>query len=566
MGAEIALLGLSSNWPIPGQYAQLAFAQGPANGGGANNAILLMGGMLASGSASPAIVYGNGTPVSFNTETDIINLFGAGSELHRMWLEVANFNETSPLFAIPVAEGGSATASFGYISFCGAATASANLRVWVADQFVDTGVAVNDTSATQATNVVNNINSNIRWPVTASSTTAAAWSTGATVVAGQARLGAAGVILYTAGGVTGSSAPTSSGTDGTATCIYVAMTTPAAQTVTLTSKQKGLRANLIRWFALLTPSTSGVSLVPTASALMAGGTVADSFTNALAAIAGLTFYYIVSAAGSEDITSTSGNLNALITQVQNQALPTTGIIQRVVYGSQDTVSNVQTATSGENAFRAECAWLLQSDRPPCQLAAKMAAIYALGEQGFPPIQNFDGYNNTSPGWDIKAPMSGAVATTAQIAGAILLGVSPIQVLPSGQTQLVIRATNHCFSSGTTLDSRCRDGNKVTVPDLFWAYLKAQEVAQMSQKVIGNNPVPGGQPPGPNVCTPNMYQAIIVNLLNLFDANGLLKNFSQILADLQVQISNTTPTRLTAMVPLQVADCLHQVATLVEQVG
>jgi len=64
----------------------------------------------------------------------------------------------------------------------------------------------------------------------------------------------------------------------------------------------------------------------------------------------------------------------------------------------------------------------------------------------------------------------------------------------------------------------------------------------------------------------MYQAIIVNLLNLFNANWLLKNFSQILADLQVQISNTTPTRLTAMVPLQVADCLHQVATLVEQVG
>ena len=507
MSAEITLTGLAANDPVPGNYGEIVFAQGPASGGGSAYVLLLIGGMLAAGNAAYATVYGPGTPIQMATEQDAISLFGAGSELHRMFRRVTLVNTTTPLYAIAVQEGTSAAQSTGTITFTGTATGAATARVFVQDQYVDTGISTGDTPTVQAANAAINVNSQTRWPVTAAAV--------------------AGVL-------------------------------------TLTAKQKGLRSNFIRYFAQIKPSTSGVTVTPTISTLQSGGTVSDSANQAaaLATILPFRYYYLVSAA--EDATQ----LGALLAQVNAQALPVSGITQRVFAGSQDTLANVTTIATGLNGALAEIVWLAQSDAPPCELAATQAGIMALLEASFPPRLNMDGVGNDSVTqglWPIKAPLSGAAPTRAQIAAALNSGISPIQVWPTGNTSLVSRITTRSLN-GATVDYRTRDSSIVTILHLLWDYLKAQEVAQLSGKVIGQDPVANSPDPAPNVCTPRVYRAVIVQVLSLFASNGMLQNLAQIIAGTQVQISGVSATRMTALIPAQPVALLHQTATSITQVS
>ena len=89
---------------------------------------------------------------------------------------------------------------------------------------------------------------------------------------------------------------------------------------------------------------------------------------------------------------------------------------------------------------------------------------------------------------------------------------------------------------------------------------------MSGKVIGQNPVANSPDPAPNVCTPAMYRAVCIQVLTLFAQNGMLQNLAQIIANMQVQISTVTPTRMTALIPTQPVALLHQTATSIQQVA
>ncbi len=263
MTASISLVGLAANDPVPGNYAEINFAQGPASAGTATYAILLIGGKLSTGSATAGtVIYGPDTPITLSSEADYIALFGAGSELHRMGRRVLAVNVSVPIYAIVVAEGTTPTAATGAITFSATATGAGSVRIWVGDEFCDAGFASGDNVTTIATAAKAAVNAKTWWPVTADNS--------------------AGVL-------------------------------------TLTAKQGGLRGNFIRFFAQIKPSTSGTTVTPVASTLATGGLVTDSSTTALATILAKRFYYIASAA--EDATQ----LGALLSQVNTQSLAVTGI-------------------------------------------------------------------------------------------------------------------------------------------------------------------------------------------------------------------------------------------------
>ena len=502
--AEIVLTGLAANDPTPGDYVEVVLGAGPVSGGGAVYKALLMGGMLSTGSATPdTVLYGPDTPITMVSEADVIALFGSGSELHRKFRRFVAVNPTTPVYCIAVSEGGSAAAATGTITITGTATGAATLRIWVGDSFVDTGISTGDTPTVQAANAVININSRFWWPVVA---------------------------------------------------------TNSAGVITLTSLQKGLRANFIRYFAQIKPGTSGVTVSPTASTLTSGGTVTDNNSTALATIVGQRFYYIASAA--EDAT----NLGRLTTQVNSQALPTTGIRQRVFAGSQDTLANVITITTGLNSARAEIAWLAQSDMPPCELAANEAAVEALGEQTNK--LNFAFYGDdatTSATWLVKAPLSGATPTRSQIEAALNAGVTPIGVLPGGRTYLVNRQTTR-FLNGSVVDYRIRDPHKVWICDTYADQLIAKAAATMHGKSLAADPI-GNEPlPGPTVITPRVVLASVNRLTNDFAEDDLLQNVTAIVAATQCQRSTVNTQRMTTLIPLQPIDILTQNAFSVQQVA
>jgi phage tail sheath gpL-like len=503
---SISLVGLSPSDPVPGEYAEVNFAQGEASSGAGVYAALLVGGKLSTGSATAdTVIYGPDTPVPLTGEADAIALFGAGSELHRKVRRFLAINTTTPLYAIAVSEGGSAAAATGTITIATTATGAATLRIYVGDEFVDVGIASGDTPTTIATNAVKAINGKTWWAVTA---------------------------------------------------------TNSSGVITLTTRQKGLRANFVRYWAQIRPSAIGTTVSPTASTTTSGGTVSDDSTTALGTILPKRFYYIVSAA--EDATQ----LGALLSQVNTQALAVTGIRQRVVAGSVDTLANAITISTGLNGARAELVWLAQSDVPPCEMAAHNAAIYTLEEAPAVPRCNFSSYGDdakTSSNWKIRAPMSGASPTRSQIFAALNAGLTPIGVRTSGSTYLVKRITAR-FLAGNVVDYRIRDAHKVTVCDRYVDDLIAKAALTMRGKLLADDPKKNEPVPGPNVITPRVVKAMINRLTRDYGEDALLQLVDAIVAG-TVVIRETTPTtRVSAQIPLTPIDILDQLAFQVNQVG
>ncbi len=501
--ADVVLTGLAANDPVPGEYVEVAFSQGPASLATSTDKVLFMGGMLSSGAGSASIVYGPDTSIPMTSADDAALLFGLGSELHRQIKRFMQINKTTPVYAIAIAEGSSPSAATGTLTIATTATGPGTLRVHCEDEYVDVGFTTGDTPTVIATNAVIQINAKTHWPATAGNS--------------------AGVI-------------------------------------TLTTKQKGLRANLTRYFARMIPFTgSGSTVTPTASTLMTGGTVSDSNTAALAVIAALQFYYIVPAAVD------STQLVALLAQVTSQALPINGIRQRIVWGSTDSIANTITIVDAMNAARSEVAWQLDGDVPGPELAAMLAAAYTLYEAPSVPRLNFNFYGqNDGEPWGLRAPLSGSVPTRSQVSAALSAGVSPIAV--QGKSAYLVKRVTNRYKLGAVLDYRIRDPHKVLISDRYANSLVAKAALQLRGKEIGDDPKKNEPSAGPRVVTPRVVKAMIDGLTSFYGGNDLLQNVPTIKTNTIVLRDSGNKTRMGARIPLEPIDILDQLAFRVDQIG
>jgi phage tail sheath gpL-like len=529
--ASIVLVGLGSSFPNPGTYLELDFAQGPVSGTGAARGCLLMGNKTTAGTATAdTVVYSASSQTPCATENDVITLFGSGSQVHRMFLRflaAAGPNNTTPLYFLAVTESAGAQATL-VETITTNAIANATHRTWCEDQFVDSPITNGDTVSTIAANIATAVNSQGRWPVTAANLSA--------------------VVTYTA-------------------------------------RNKGPEGNWIRMQALVFPATASNSTTSlTANTFLSGGTTADNNTNALATILPNRYYYIVSA------DSDATNLGRIATQIGTQAAATVGIRQRQVAASMDTLANVITLATGLNVARGELQLGAALDMAPPELAATAAAIFMTLEQGaavgvarknfslFPASAADQPYFPVLPG---RAGSTGAW-TQAQITSALNNGVTPWNVLPNGQAQLVKRVTTRSLN-GSVQDYRIRDAHKVTVCDYF-----CDDVVAMTQLQFGGcdllpDPVQGQPPPAsgnPNnkVVTPGLWGAEIKNVIEQYgNANqwtyipGYVSTTltpAQVIESLMVgpQIEVSPPTRMSVQIPLAPCSIADQFAILAQQVA
>ncbi len=509
MPGAISITGFSSTDPVPGSYLEIAFAQGDSGGSGSPIEVLLMGNMLAAGIATPDVaVYGPDSTTQLVSEQDAINLFGAGSELHRMFRRFVKVNKSNTVKAIAVTEAGGNQAT-GTILFIGPATAAGSARVYVGDEFADVGIASGDSASTTATAAATAVNRKTHWGVQATAIATGVW--------GFLRLQA---------------------------------------------KQKGNRGNEIRYMPQITPAI-GMTLQSSSDAALAGGSSDDDNTSALATIANSRYYYIASAAGD------ATQFGALVTQLGTNAAPTVGLRQRAIAGSVDTISNTNTIATGRNSARADIAFLKSSLWPAAELAANLAACITLFETKPNPRTNFCGFGNdadTAPFWLVPRPrLDSALPSRSTIISALNNGVTPIGVNPNGSTYLVDLITTRSLN-GAVNDYRIREHHKVTVCDFFGEDLLAKTILNHPGMRIMDD-VPDGQPqPGPKVVTPNRYRSTVFGLIDAYAANDLLQNVPEIKAGTKVQRETSPSTRMAVRIPLQPVDNAKQFAILVQQVS
>lgn len=509
MVTSIPMVGLAANDPVPGNYMAVNFAQGPASSGTTNYSAILIGNKLAAGSASvDGYVYGPDTEYQLASEDDCVNLFGRGSELHTMWKRFVKVNPATSLYAIAVTESAGAQATGSVAITCTAATSNGTLRVIVGTVVIDAGIVIGDTATVIGDSVAAAINANQDLPVTAVNNTG---------------------------------------------------------TVTITARQKGPRGNFIRYNAKVLPATgTACTVTPAARTAFTGGTTADSSTAALATIANTRYYYQVSAA--EDATQ----LGALVAQIDANASPIVGLRNRAFAGAVGTLADTITVATGRNSARTEIVWQQNSDFTPAELAANNAAVYslfetALGSQSSLNYDNFGSDAVTSQYWKVPAPLGGATVSRTSVKSALLNGITPIAVSRPGVTYLVSRVTTRSLS-GAVYDPRIKDAHKVTICDFYADDLLNKANLEMGGKAIGDDVALGQRLPGATVVTPKMFKNIIIKLTSDYGNRDLLQNIEEIKAGIQVVREVSPSTRLSARIPLQPIDVLHQTATNVDQVG
>lgn len=508
MPASIAIIGLSANYPIPGVFPQVQFAQGQPSSGQATYGALLIANKTTAGSATvDTVIYGPDTVTPLQNQSDADALFGVGSEAsigcERFW----KFNRTTPLYVVCPTESVGAKAT-GTITLSTTATGAGTLRIYRnAKDFVDVPIASGNTPTDVAAAAVLIVNGKTRWPFTASN---------------------------------------SSGT------------------LTLTAKQNGLRGNWLRYWSRIFPAC-GMTTSTTSPAFFTGGTTADTNATALATILSRRFYFIVSAA--EDATQ----VGALMTQINTQALATNNIRQTAYYGSVDSLANATTITTGLNNPRSSMCHLAQSDVTPFELACQEAAFVALGTSSTIPRMNFDNLglgagDVLSQLWDLPAPMSGAAPTQVQIASALNNGISPIGVTASGKTYLVTPITNRSLAGASQPDYQVRDLCKVFISDFYTDDLAAKIGAMMPGALIADDPPLNVPAPGGPTVTPRIVKAATNKLTQDYADRGEVQNVETIKSGTIVLRETTPSTRMSIQVPLAVADIWHQTGIDVRQVA
>ncbi len=505
--SEIQILGLADNDPVPGTYIQINFGAGPASAGTTDYSCILIGNMLPGYAGNPDDeYYGPDTQVQMISESDVIALFGPGSELHRMWRRFTAVNTATTLYAIPVTESTGSKAD-GYVTITGTASSSGVLKLFLsASEFVEASIVAGDDPTDIGDALEDAVNGNVNLPFVAEN---------------------------------------------------------AAGTVHLIAKQKGPRGNNIRISAQVLPlSGTGVTVTPTARTLLTNGSVDDDNTAALATLASKRFYYNISAAN--DATQI-GNLSE---QIDTKSGPLVGLTERGICGSVDSLGTATSLATGINQARFETEWFADYDWTPAEMAANNAAVYALFETtlGSDFSMNFDGFGTTSgtqPFWKLPAPLSGLSPTRLEVKSALNNGLTPMEAIGHGRTKLTKRITTLSITNGQS-DYRTRDAHKVTVADRYADDLRAKIALQFSGKQIGNDPATGQLPPSSSTITPKIFKAAIDGLTVFYGNAQLLQNVSKITSNTQVVRETSPATRMGARIPLDVIDICDQFA-IVENV-
>jgi phage tail sheath gpL-like len=508
--SDIVLAGLAANDPVPNPaYVELNFAQGVSSGDASAYEVLLLGNKTTAGSAIvDTEVYGPDSLIPMQTEADVITLFGSGSEVHRMWRRFTKINKDTTLRAIAVTESAGTAASATCV-LTTTATANGSVRIWVGDEFVDASVTSGDVIATVGAAMAAAINSMTAWAVTAAFVTA---------------------------------------------------------TLTITAKQKGLRGNDIRYQIAGTPGIGTTFSTGATDTALAGGATADSNAAALTAILPDRYYYIVSAA------SDATQVGALLTQVNSQALATTGIRQRVFTASTDTLANAITFATGLNGARAECVWHKSADWTPAELAANHAAIMSALEVKPNPRTNYCNFGQRSADqtfWVVPPQrLTSARPTRSDIKSALNNGLSPIGVIKkTASTYLSNRITTRSLN-GSQPDYRIRPAHKVTICDFFCDDLVAVLTTRFGSKKMGDD-VPQGTPPlSSDFVTPDRMRGAINGVIGQYDSNGLWQpgGAARMKLTMDVRRGIAPTTRMGIRINAEPVDNFEQGAVQVNQIA
>lgn len=514
--SSIPILGVPSNFRVPGQYAEILFAQGPSTAtAGVREVIFVMPKMAATGSWTAGKVY------RVRNEKDASDGAGPGSPLHRALRLFLMSNHTAKVWALPYlpSSGGGLISAALTVTWATTPTGTGVTTVWVAGEPNTVSFNTSSTVTTIAADARDLINSKTWLPVTASAS--------------------AGVLTLTAK-IGGASQNNN---------IRVRAEIDAGKATTVT-----------------TQNASDVDALGTGAGVAGVDGATTENANLVAALGNIVasrYYYMVTSV--DDAT----NLASFHNHISAKSEPIPGLRSVGIWASVDTLANVSTRAIGRNYERLQVAWQKNSEHTREELAANMAAIRQKYEE-LDATFNFDSYA-TRGDWLIKGCYRDQDRPNfSDQNDAIVDGVTPIATNDAGSYVVMSTDTRSKDATGTTDDFRATETHRISGADFFvdtWLLrhrltYSAKKLA--SDRLRANGTVDPNQKLFKNVITPTTYRPFPIAIMREMESNAILTNLDSSIASLAVVRDPNNGGRLECGVDIYVIDLLHQMTARVAE--
>ena len=512
--AEIPLTGIADNFIVPGQYAEILFAQGPASVALGARVVCLVMPMTAAGTWTAGELYG---PLKSTGEAS--DGAGIGSPAHRAAKIFITANPGAKLFILPYAEtvGGSPAKATATVTWVTDPTDSGATTITLCGEAIKTVFSSSDTITTIAEAQVLAINAREHLPVTAANV--------------------AGVLTVTAK-INGISQ--GDGTTGVLR-IRASIDSGIGTSVTASGAALGLGTGA--------PGAEGTT------------TEAAQFALALANLTAIRKYYI----GSSLWDATS--LQSLALHVSTKSLPISGLRSVAVAAYTGALAAAQTLATARNYERLQIVWQPNSEHDPAELVGNMLAIRQQKEQLYAAF-NFDSYRGVN--WLI-APVASAAdhMDPDDLNDALNDGLTPLQSDGTGSYVVSSMTTRSKNQAGTVADSRASESHRISVADQWTDQLLAdisltfgaQSLKDDERDADGN--INFNQKQQKDVIRPSRVRGFLAKALDDGDDDRLLQEVAKSKAAIAVV---KTGGRIESGVDLHIIDLAHQFTFRIAEVS
>jgi phage tail sheath gpL-like len=545
---SIVVAGLPSSRKTPGVYMNVVLG-GPGSGGGApQDRLMLVGNMLEAAlsfaaPAMPDLPAGTATlaqPVQVFSESDAIDKFGRGSELHLMCKAALAQDPNVPLWATPCGQAAGAVKASSTLILSGTGPTSAlTIALTIAGVRVEFVVDAKLSTETDDQS--------------------------------QDRIGAA--IAQTV----------LDNPDFPVTAQYNA----ATNTVTFTAKQGGTRGNLYAVRVDITLGTRTYRLRQSPGALAAtvatcvftlssqylasgAGTESSTFTTVVANLASQRWYRIALAV--ED----ASNLAAMATQIASKAGPTQMLWEQMIAAN---TRDFTTATVGAKAValalmspRAQLVWHRFGDKSPGVIAAQVGAARLMGDSNV-------GGSCVGESTDCAANLDATLLATipeqelvsdrpipAEIEAALNFGVCPLVGSPAhpGGVQIVRSITTRYQDATGAANYAVLDTSEVTTTDYVAGKVRSAIQTTYARAKLADDT--NDPPRVKGVVQPKMLKSFIAAILKDEESQGHIINVDKWADSLLVERDSNARGRANAEIPIEPAPSFHQFGGNVRQVA
>jgi phage tail sheath gpL-like len=510
------LTGITGNYRTPGHYAEILYAQGPASAAAGERHVVFVMPKTSAGTWTANTLYG---PIA--NEKEALDGGGAGSMIHRGIRKFMTLNKDARVYAVPYAasSGGSPAAATLILTIATTATASGVLNVWACGELCQAAITTGDTPTVVGDAIVASINGKTHLPITAANSTGTVTLTAKIVGASQGN-----------------------GTVGRIRC-YTTITSGIGTTSVFTNGNE------------LGDDTAGADGTTTEPA---------NFATALAVLDNVRKYYIVTSLN--DATS----LGSLKTHIVNKSAPKRGLRSVGISAYTHTLAAGQTIATTLNYERISVplAPVFQSSTE--EIAAAIAAKRQ-EKEGVDIGHNFNGEKLDG----IIGPYSVAdwlAPGDNDVEDALLDGLTPLYTSDSGVRICQSVSTRSKDATGALDDSRASRTVKISVTDGYvdtWLVRAGLRYGQKKFKDddrLANGKVNSNQKQIKNVVRPSMLRSLHTEILDEFDANGLIQNIEESKASLSIAKSAVAGGRAEMGLQLHVIDWFDQSTLLVSEVS